>query len=436
MRTAEMPKILLVDDDQIILRTLSLELKSSYALKTAATVPTAKAILQNNPIDLVVADLNFEGQTDDGLVLMDWIAKQMPEIPIVVYSLDKKIQRIIAATRRNPINVIVKLETDTDADLKSAIKTGLIQRKLNLAQKAMGFQFLTESPTMQKILDDVNKVAARGLSPSILITGESGTGKEILAKHIAARFQKRIISANMAAIPKDMAESELFGHSRGAFTGAYADKIGLIEQSHGGIFFLDELGDCPPPLQAKLLRVVQEGEIRRLGDRKEKKVSVQFLSATNKDLPAMIRAGEFREDLYQRLNTFTLHIPPLRKRPEDVQVYITSFIQEFARGESFPIRACGIAGLLEYSWPGNVRELYHFAQRVVSLADIRELNDSVIAALLGKRDIVEPQTDSECRTALMKALEQTGGNRTHAARILGIDPSTIYRKMRRLGINY
>ncbi|MBI2712572.1 MAG: sigma-54-dependent Fis family transcriptional regulator, partial [Bdellovibrio sp.] len=274
------PRILVVDDDHVILRTLSLSLKGAYDIKTAPSVSTAKAVLQNNAIDLIILDLNFEAQTEDGIALMDWMAKQSPGLPIVVYSNDSKTKRVIDATRRNPVNVIVKFEKDTDADLKTAIETGLVQRKLNVAQKTMGFQFLTASPTMQKILDDVNKVAARGMSPSILITGESGTGKEILAKHCAARFQKRMISANMAAIPKEMAESELFGHCRGAFTGAYADKVGLIEQAHNGIFFLDELGDCPSSLQAKLLRVVQSGEIRRVGDNREKKVSVQFLSAT------------------------------------------------------------------------------------------------------------------------------------------------------------
>ncbi|MFZ9594727.1 MAG: sigma-54-dependent transcriptional regulator [Bdellovibrionia bacterium] len=427
-------KLLLVDDDPLVLRTLKMSFQNHYEIKTATSVPLAKAVLNNNLIDLIVTDLNFEAQAEDGLVLMDWISMNFHEIPIVVFSNDKKTKRIVQATQRRHTQFIAK-DDDTEIDLQNAIETGLIQKKLQASHKNGAFDFLTASPKMKKVLMEVDKISARGQSPSILITGESGTGKEYMAKTIASRSKKTLITANMAAIPKDMAESELFGHCKGAFTGALTDKVGLIEHAHNGIFFLDEIGDCSLDLQAKLLRVIQEGEVRRLGDSKPRKVSVQFISATNKNIPRMILLDEFREDLYYRLNTFEVHIPPLRQRPEDVQLYLTKYIQEFSDGHPFPIRAQALPLLLSYGWPGNVRELSHFAQKVVTLCEKQELDEEAVLNYLLKKTETLDFDSSDDRSKLIHALEQSKGNRTHAAKILGKNPSTVHRQIKHYGIS-
>jgi len=212
------------------------------------------------------------------------------------------------------------------------------------------------------MLQTVDRIAVSGSDASIFDHGRKWNGKGISCRAYAARWGKKLISTNMAAIPRDTAESELFGHVKRRVYGAYADKPGLIEQAHNGIFFLDELGECSLPIQAKLLRAVEEHEIKRVGGVLPKKISVQFVAATNRNLQLMVEQGEFRLDLLQRLNLFTLHLPPLRERPEDIQYYATLFLEEKSKKDPFSIKASGIDALMSYPWSGNVRELHNLSK--------------------------------------------------------------------------
>lgn len=435
------PKILLIDDDLALLDTATLLLRDAYNVLSASSVATAKAIVKNNDIDVTIVDLNFEGQEADGLDFIDWADEQSLDLPVVVLSGDQSTERVVSAMRRKLVDFIPK-SRDYERDLKTAIGKGLALKK-SRDEARNSFVFRTRSPRVKKLLDMAERIVQSGTDCAVLITGETGTGKEVLAKHFAARVKKRLVAANMAGIPKDTAESELFGHSKGAFTGAHADKAGLITQAHNGIFFLDELGECSLAVQAKLLRVIQEKEIQPVGSSaKPRKIEVQFLAATNQDLPKMVEQGNFRLDLLQRLNTMTLCIPPLRERPEDIELYTSIFLNQFSDG-SFSLKASGIDALLSYSWPGNVRELENVIKKIVILSNKKEINAETVREALGE-SAENNFTDSESlddiskiqnrRSEVLNALEQSRGNRTKAAELLGVHSTTLLRWMKRLGV--
>ena len=248
------------------------------------------------------------------------------------------------------------------------------------------------------------------------------------------------ISVNMANIPKQMAESELFGHHKGAFTGAVVNKLGLIDQAHNGIFFLDELGECDLAVQAKLLRVIQEKEIQPLGSVQTKSISVRFFAATNCDLEAMTKQGTFRLDLLQRLNTFPLKIPPLRDRPEDITLYANHFLAEFLGNRPFTVTSCAFEELLAHSWPGNVRELRNIIERLTLLTDTRTIDGKLVKCALsistvnGSGESRENSASNEKRAEILNVLEQENGNRTRAAARMGVHTVTFQRWLKRYGI--
>ena len=440
-KNTALPQILLIDDDTELLKSASLLLRNTYRVLTASSVATGKAVFRSQAVDVVVVDLCFEGQEADGLDFIDWISREKPKTPVIVLSGDTRTQRVVAATRRRLVDFIPK-SADYEMDLRRAIQKGL---ELQNAQKAAQGEhpFLTRSPAVQRILDQVDRIALSGVQCNILITGETGSGKEELAKLLAARLKKKMVAANMASIPKETAESELFGHTKGSFTGATADKAGLILQAHNGIFFLDELGECPPAIQAKLLRVIQEQEIQPLGAVQTRKVNIRFIAATNRDLSAMAARQEFREDLLHRVNAVTLHLPPLRERPEDIEYYATLFLEDLSGGKPFPIKASGLAALLKHPWPGNVRELRNVIENIVIFSDRRELDEENVLRVLNRthdggseaRDDVPAYAElARERSTLLGALERSGGNRAHAAKALGVHRTTITRRMRDLGI--
>jgi transcriptional regulator with GAF, ATPase, and Fis domain len=284
------------------------------------------------------------------------------------------------------------------------------------------------------------KVAASQGQFPVLILGETGTGKEVMAKYLSKLLRKKMVAANMASSPRETAESELFGHLRGAFTGAVMDKSGLIEQAHGGIFFLDELGECTPALQAKLLRVIQEKEIQQVGNVRSRKVDVRFFAATNRDLDAMVQEGTFREDLLHRLNTVVLRIPPLRVRPEDIVLYTNKFLLEVAGEESFSVSSCGLDALLSHHWPGNVSELRNIIERLVIMADKKVIDGKLVdlalssGAASAKSSLPGLLRGDSNRSQILNALEKEQGNRTRAAARLGVHVVTLQRWIKKLGI--
>jgi two-component system response regulator AtoC len=309
---------------------------------------------------------------------------------------------------------------------------------------------VASSPGMIELLEMMERAAA--YKSTVLLTGESGTGKEVLARAIHAQSPRRdqaFVAVNCAAIPESLLESELFGHAKGAFTGADRARRGLFVEGDGGTFFLDEIGELPNPLQVKLLRVIQEEEVRPLGQSKPRPVDVRLIAATARDLDADVEAGRFREDLFYRLNVMRLEVPPLRERPRDIPLLVDHFVAHFRNVLGKPVRSIAddaLERLVAYRWPGNVRELENVIERAVILAEderltLRELPQNVVAPEDGTR----PQVRSgelclkRARRALEadlihRALRATGGNRTHAAKLLEISHRALLYKLKEYGI--
>jgi DNA-binding NtrC family response regulator len=300
-----------------------------------------------------------------------------------------------------------------------------------------------QSEKMQKVFDVVARVS--DLSANVLILGESGTGKEMIARAIhvhGPRAQGPFIPLNCAAIPETLLESELFGYVRGAFTDARRDRPGLFQEAEGGVLFLDEISEISPALQAKLLRVIEDKEVRPLGSNKAVKVDVRLLSATNRDLEQLVQEGVFRQDLYYRLNVIRLELPPLRDRPEDIPLLADHFLNKFAKTSKRAvsgIRKDALAALMRYSWPGNVRELEHAIERAVLLGNQPMIGpedlpgscvsvDSPSGPLTAALARAYTLRDLE-REYIQRVLEDTNGNKTEAAKILGVDRTTLYRKL-------
>jgi len=428
------PIILLTDDDRDILETNRYLLSDDYQIEIANSVKEAKNILRSIAVDVAVVDLNFEGQSQDGISLIDFIQDHMPEVFIIVLSSDHDTKRVVEATRRSLVDFITK-----DEDSEMAIRSAITQAQAKKRSSAINenFTFKTDSPLLKKLLHNVDQVLESSSLAPILILGESGTGKEYLARYIASKMNKKLVAANMASIPKETAESELFGHDKGSFTGAIADKVGLLETAQNGVFFLDEIGDCSAALQAKLLRVIQEKEILRVGGLAPKKIDLRFVAATHRNLLEMIKNGEFRLDLYQRLNTFTFVIPPLRKRPEDIEFYTRLFVEEITHGEFFRIDSVGLDILKKYNWPGNVRELRNVIERAVVFSKRRCLDSDTVKLALNIGNISnEVTSDAKVYTKeeVIEALNNADGNRTTAASFLEIHKTTLHKWIKKFDI--
>lgn len=428
------PIILLADDDADILESYKFLLSDDYEVKTASTIQDAKKVILFEKIDVAVIDLNFEGQSEDGITLIDYAQKEKPDVGIIILSSDRNTKRVVEAMRRSLVDFVTK-DDESEAKLRLAIKQSLAAKEDSLKSR---FEFKTESLKMRKLLSQVDQALSSNRPSSIMILGESGTGKEHLAKYIASKLRKNIVVANMAAIQKETAESELFGHKKGAFTGAIQDKIGLIEKAHEGIFFLDEIGDCSLDLQAKLLRAIQEKEIMPMGSGTIKKINVHFIAATHRDLNAMVDEKTFRNDLLQRLNVFTFRIPSLRERPEDIEFYSRLYINEFAPHECFNIDPKGLEVLKRYSWRGNVRELRNVIERAVAFSKRRCLDEETATlSLYGeiKNEMCEVEKRPPTRNEIIEAINLEKGNKTKAAKRLGVHLSTIHRWVQDLSLD-
>ncbi|MFT6631886.1 MAG: two-component system response regulator HydG [Bacteriovoracaceae bacterium] len=439
--------ILLVDDDKAILESSEILLCDEFSVLTATSVSDAKDIMKASDVQLVVIDLNFEGHAEDGLNLINHLVKEYHQIPFVVLSGDQDTKRVVEAMKR-PLTDFITKDGDHDELLRIAIKKGLNKKKELSQKKSNTSEFKTKSPQIFKMFKNLDKLLNSGSEASILINGESGTGKEYMAKYIASYLGKKLVAANMASIPRETAESELFGHMKGAFTGATSNKIGLLEQAHNGVFFLDEIGDCSLEIQAKLLRAVQEREIMPVGATVPRKITLRFIAATHKDLTQKVAEKEFRLDLLQRLNTFTFEIPALRDRPEDIEYYTTMFVNEFSNGVFFQIHPSAFHALKQHDWPGNVRELKNVIQRAMIFTDRRSINDEIIYRALNctpqkiQKEITKEVSfdisklkDDEIKTTIIKVLKATRGNKTAAAKCFGVDYSTLYRWIKKYNLD-
>ncbi|GEJ58353.1 sigma-54-dependent transcriptional regulator [Anaeromyxobacter diazotrophicus] len=457
-----MPHVLIVDDELNIRRVLAAMLKrEGYEVTTAADGEQALAVLQKTPVHVVVTDLVMPRMS--GLVLLERAQAEFPDVPVIMITAHGTVDSAVQALKAGAFDYITK--PFEQEELKKVIAKAARAHELERQNvHAAAAPLVGASPSMRQVYEIVAKVAD---SPStVLITGESGTGKELVAREIHRRSSRRdkpLIKVNCAAIPKDLVESELFGYEKGAFTGAVGSKPGRFELADGGTLFLDEIGEIPVEMQVKLLRALQESEFERVGGIRTLKVDVRLIAATNRDLKALIADGRFREDLYYRLAVVPVGLPPLRDRKDDIPLLVEHFIAKYDQRLGKKVERVddeALQTLLAYGWPGNIRELENLMERSVLFADgpviegaslpdaLRERTPGAatpiaavgplgaIAAPSGAsmKEIVR-QAQAELEKELIgRALEETGGNVTRAAKRLQISRKSLQVKMKELGL--
>ena len=433
--------ILLVDDDPDLLKLISLRLTSAgYKIRTAESGETALAAIAVQRPAAVVTDLRMPGI--DGLQLFDAIHRQHPALPVLILTAHGTIPDAVAATQRGVFGFLTK-PFDSRELLQlvaSALKlSGDDASPGNAATGEWRNGIITRSPAMEDLLRQAKLVADS--DASVLIYGDSGTGKELLARavHRASRREDRpFVAVNCGAIPGELLESELFGHARGAFTGAVQAHKGLFQAADGGTLFLDEIGDMPLPLQVKLLRVLQEGEVRPVGSTQAIPVDVRMISATNRDLDEQKAAGLFREDLYYRLNVVSLRLPQLAERREDIPLLAAYFLRKLAERYHKPIPTLApdaMALLVAAPWPGNVRQLLNLLEQALALATTSMIPASLVQNALKEDDAAlvpfEEARKTFERDYLVRLLKITGGNVTQAAQLAKRNRTEFYKLLQR-----
>ena len=428
-------RLLLVDDDPGLLKLLGMRLVSEgYSVVTAESGPEALRVLGREKVDLVISDLRMDEM--DGLQLFSEIQKGHPGMPVIILTAHGSIPDAVAATQQGVFSFLTK-PVDKDA-LYTAIDEALEQRS-PATDEAWRQAIVTRSPLMLRLLEQAGMVAQSDVS--VLINGQSGTGKEIVAQAIhnaSPRHDKPFVAINCGALPEQLLESELFGHARGAFTGAVSNREGLFQAAEGGTLFLDEIGDMPVALQVKLLRVLQERKVRPLGSNRDIEINVRIISATHRDLPKAMARGEFREDLFYRLTVVNLKIPPLSERTEDIPLLANHLLRQSADRHKPFVRAFSsdaMKRLMAAKWPGNVRQLVNVIEQCVALTSSPVIGDALVEQALEGENTALP-TFVEARNQfelnyLRKLLQITKGNVTHAARMAGRNRTEFYKLLSR-----
>jgi DNA-binding NtrC family response regulator len=430
-------KILVVDDEKNLRQVLAIELSADGdEVDTAEDGVSALELLEKKEYDVVLLDLNMPrmGGID---VLKKIEALELP-VEVIILTANTTITAAVEAMKLGAYDYLTKpfrLEELSPiiekAFEKKKLRSENLILKTQIERRQDNGYIVAKSPAMLELLATAGKIAASDYP--VMITGESGAGKELIASSIHAgskRPDRPFVALNCGAIPENMIESELFGYEKGAFTGAQARKLGLLEVANKGTLFLDEIGDMPPALQVKLLRVIETGTFFRLGGTREQKVDVRIVAATNKDLKAEIARGSFRQDLYYRISSFVVHIMPLRDRPEDIPALIAYFTERSPEFRHKRFSKEALAMLSRYPWPGNVRELQNVLHRALLLSknDIIEPSDLPLD-LCGAQLSGSARLEDVEREHILKILKASGGQRNRAAEALGIDPKTLYRKL-------
>ena len=442
-------KVLVVDDEASARTLLErwLAAKGFDVLTAPDGGQALETIRQEDPA-LVLLDLQMPRLS--GFDVLRTLREEGLDPTVIVVTAHGTLENAIEAMRAGAFDFVTKPVDPKHLDVvvgKALERQTLRVRNRHLRQslEAREVSFVAESLAMGRVVTIARQVAQA--DSTVLLLGESGTGKEVLARAIvrwSLRQHEPFVIVNCAALPEQILESELFGHVKGAFTGAIAHRKGLFEEAHGGTIFLDEIGDMPLPTQAKLLRVVEDGEVRRLGSNRPTRVDMRMLAATNRDLEAEVREGRFRQDLYFRLNVVAIRLPPLRERPEDLPVLVEHLLDHHARETKKGRRRLtsdALACLRSYAWPGNVRELSNVLERAVLLTTGTEITPADLALPMGEagatRDGERPlrrvSAQAE-REAILQALQESGGNITRAAKRLGLSRYGLQLKMRRLGV--
>lgn len=445
--------ILLVDDDTNAVRILSAILSSEgYNVDEAFNVKQAIMAVSQKPFHAIISDVKMPDK--DGFALFDYIKEAHPEIPLIFLTAFGSVESAVNAMGAGAYHYFIKppnyprlLEV-----LRRAVDQQRVYRSLTLdvpqapvesSEEQCESQIIGESAAMKRILEMIANVS--NSSSSILITGETGTGKELVAKELhygSCRKEKPFVPINCAAIPGNLLEAELFGWEKGAFTGAHSRRIGKFEEVAGGTLFLDEIGELDLSLQAKILRVLQERIIERLGSNKQIKVDFRLVTATNKDLMEQAEKGKFRADLFYRINVVLISLPPLRERMEDIPLLAEKFLLDFCtrEGKKLTLSKEVMDLFQRYSWPGNVRQLQNVVERAVALSR----KNAIIAASLPEelrslqgqkrgRDPIIPLKDLQIQ-AILDAIQQCGGNKSKAAKMLGISRKAFYKRLHDHGV--
>jgi len=433
----ENPRVLLVDDDKDLLQLIAMRLTAAgYAVTAVESGAAALAALAVSRPQVVVTDLRMQGM--DGMALFDAIHRDSPSLPVLILTAHGTIPEAVTATRRGVFSFLTKpfepkvlLDTVAEAMRLSSPPAGQMENWRS--------ELITRSSSMEDLLAQARRVAAS--DASVCIFGQSGTGKELLARAIhraSPRSGAPFVAVNCGAIPEGLLESELFGHKKGSFTGAIADRRGLFSAAQGGTLFLDEVGDMPLPLQVKLLRALEERRIRPVGASDSHAIDVRVISATHRKLEERIASGEFREDLYYRLNVVKLYIPALAERAEDIPLLANEFLSRLARRYGrgpLALSPEAMQVLVSAPWPGNVRQLLNVIEQAVALAATEVIPESLVRQALDVADTALTPLD-EARRAferdyLVRILKITGGNVTKAARLAGRNRTEFYRLLER-----
>ncbi|MEH6357486.1 MAG: sigma 54-interacting transcriptional regulator [Pseudomonadales bacterium] len=439
MADSPSPHILLVDDDPSLKRLLVMRLEAEhYRVRTANDGQEALRELTVQDIDLVISDLRMDGM--DGIELFEEIQRLHPGIPVIIITAQGSISDAVSATQKGVFGFLTK--PVDKVELFQQIEQALSHSSHSTTKdddEQWCSQILTRSESMERLLKTAKRVAESDVS--LLITGASGTGKELLAQAIhrgSPRQDQPFIPINCGALPEPLLESELFGHVKGAFTGASNDHLGLLRAADGGTLFLDEIGDMPVPLQVKLLRVLQERQVRPVGSTQSYSVDVRIISATHRDLEQAMQTGLFREDLYYRLNVVNLKIPPLSERREDIPLLANYFLQQCQKGRyskatAFSPEAINV--LVGAAWPGNVRQLENAVQQMVALAHTKLIPESLVCDAIESESGVMPSFNDARhhfeRDYLVKVLRLTEGNVSRAAKLAQRNRTDFYKLLQR-----
>lgn len=452
--------ILVVDDEQNMQTVVRMVLEDAgYAIILASNAEAGLPHLQNAELDVVLTDLNMPGMGGEAFVAR--CRKDRPDVPVIVITAHGTIKSAVNSIHAGASDYLTKpFEPEAlEIAIHNAVKLRDILRE-NQKLRAVVTQTLNQknlvgkSPAAQRLLEDIRRVAP--FKSNVLIMGESGTGKELVARtiHEMGPFKDRPwVAINCSAIPHDLMESELFGYVKGAFSGAVQSRVGRIEQADGSTLFLDEIGDLDVQLQAKLLRVLQEREFSPLGTNQIRRANIRLIAATNRNLKQLVADGRFREDLFYRLDVYSIVVPPLRERMDDVPLLAHTFLHELAREMDRPVRgftATALAALANYNWPGNIRELHNTVERALlscneTEVDVQDLPQRIAAlppaaaptqaclAQFEGRDLDTWLAETE-RRAILEALDQCAGVQAHAAKKLGISERSLWHRIKKLNI--
>src|SRR5262245_8292215 len=448
-------KILVADDDADILHALRLLLKGEgYEVETATSPAGVMTAVESCDFDAALLDLNYARDTTSGREGLELVARLRafdPTLPVVVMTAWGSVESAVAAVRNGARDYVEKPWNNarllatlrSQLELARALRLG---RRLELENRLLRREdaprMIAQSPSMRPVLDLIDRVGPS--EANVLVTGEHGTGKELVARilHAAStRATRAMVTVNVGGLSEGVFESELFGHERGAFTGARAERVGRFELADGGTLFLDEIANVPLAQQTKLLRVLQTGEFERVGSSRTRRVSVRLVSATNADLHAEVAGSRFREDLLFRINTVEIRLPPLRDRREDIPLLAAEFLQRHARRYGKPLEGFepeAMDSLLQHPWPGNVRELEHAIERAVLLAPGPRVGSADIGLSLretsGSQGFEKLTLDEVERELIRRALKRHDGNVSEAAKSLGLSRCALYRRLERHGL--